>query len=73
MNGRKALPLLGEARNYWAMCPRDNKKGDSECIRNGSYIISAFVDEMYPNCEKIVLVIDNLNTNKPALYKKHLP
>ena len=31
-------------------------------------------DEMYPDAEKIVLVMDNLNTHKPAsLYKKYPP
>ena len=34
----------------------------------------AVVDEMYPDVEKIVLVMDNLNTHKPAsLYKKYPP
>ena len=32
------------------------------------------VDEMYPDAEKIILVMDNLNTHKPAsLYKKYPP
>ncbi len=32
------------------------------------------VDEMYPEAEKIILVMDNLNTHKPAsLYKKYPP
>ena len=36
--------------------------------------IKYLVDEMYPNAEKIVLVMDNLNTHKPAsLYKKYPP
>lgn len=36
--------------------------------------IKYLVDEMYPNVEKIVLVMDNLNTHKPAsLYKKYPP
>ena len=31
-------------------------------------------DEMYPDAEKIVLMMDNLNTHKPAsLYKKYPP
>ena len=84
------------------MRPGDNKKVDSEYVRNGTCSIFAFVeplggchhisvrehrtavdwaeeikylvDVMYPNAEKIVLVMDNLNTHKPAsLYKKYPP
>ena len=36
--------------------------------------IRYLVDAMYPDAEKIVLVMDNLNTHKPAsLYKKYPP
>lgn len=36
--------------------------------------IKYLVDEMYPNVEKIILVMDNLNTHKAAsLYKKFPP
>lgn len=36
--------------------------------------IKYLVDEMYPDVEKIILVMDNLNTHKPAsLYKKYPP
>ena len=36
--------------------------------------IKFLVDVMYPNAEKIVLVMDNLNTHKPAsLYKRYPP
>ena len=36
--------------------------------------IEYLVDVMYPSAEKIVLVMDNLNTHKPAsLYKKFAP
>lgn len=36
----------------------------------GAKEIQYLVDEMYPDAEKIILVMDNLNTNKPAsLYK----
>lgn len=36
--------------------------------------IKYLADVMYPDAEKIVLVMDNLNTHKPAsLYKKYLP
>lgn len=98
----KPYQLLGEARDSWAMRPSDNKKVDSEYVRNGTCSIFAFVeplggchhisvrehrtavdwaeeikylvDVMYPNAEKIVLVMDNLNTHKPAsLYKKYPP
>lgn len=98
----KPYLLLGEARDSWAMRPGDNKKVDSEYVRNGTCSIFAFVeplggchhisvrehrtavdwaeeikylvDVMYPNAEKIVLVMDNLNTHKPAsLYKKYPP
>ena len=36
--------------------------------------IKYLVDEMYPEVDKIILVMDNLNTHKPAsLYKKFPP
>jgi len=36
--------------------------------------IKYLVDVMYPNAEKIILVLDNLNIHKPAsLYKKYPP
>ena len=98
----KPYQLLGEARDSWAMRPGDNKKIDSEYVRNGTCSIFAFieplggrhhvsvrehrtavdwaeeikylVDEMYPSVERIILVMDNLNTHKPAsLYKKYSP
>ena len=98
----KPYQLLGEARESWAMRPGDNKKVDSEYVRNGTCSIFAFVeplggkhhvsvrehrtavdwaeeikylvDEMYPDAEKIILVMDNLNTHKPSsLYKKYKP
>ena len=98
----KPYQLLGEARESWAMRPGDNKKVDSEYVRNGTCSIFAFieplggkhhvsvrehrtavdwaeeikylVDEMYPDAEKIILVMDNLNTHKPSsLYKKFKP
>ncbi len=98
----KPYQLLGEARESWAMRPGDNKKVDSEYVREGTCSIFAFieplggnhhvsvrehrtavdwaeeikymVDEMYPEAEKIVLVMDNLNTHKPSsLYKKFKP
>ena len=98
----KPYQLLGEARESWAMRPGDNKKVDSEYVRNGTCSIFAFieplggkhhvsirehrtavdwaeeikylVDEMYPDAEKIILAMDNLNTHKPSsLYKKFKP
>ena len=98
----KPYQLLGEARESWAMRPGDNKKVDSEYVRNGTCSIFAFieplggkhhvsvrehrtavdwaeeikylVDEMYPDAEKIILVMDNLNTHKPSsLYKRYKP
>lgn len=98
----KPYQLLGEIRDSWAMRPGDNKKVDSEYVRNGTCSIFAFieplggkhhtsvrerrtatdwaeeirylVDTMYPAAEKIVLVMDNLNTHRMAsLYKKYAP
>ncbi|MBQ9461883.1 MAG: IS630 family transposase [Clostridia bacterium] len=98
----KPYQLLGDARESWAMRPGDNKKVDSEYIRNGTCSIFAFVeplggnhhvsvrehrtatdwaeeikylvDELYPDATTVVLVMDNLNTHKPAsLYKKYPP
>lgn len=98
----KPYQLLGEARDSWAMRPGDNKKVDSEYVRERTCSIFAFieplggnhhvsvrehrtavdwaeeikylVDVMYPDAEKIILVMDNLNTHKPSsLYKKYKP
>ena len=79
----KPYQLLGEARESWAMRPGDNKKIDSEyhvSVRehrtalDWAEEIKYLVDEMYPDAEKIILVMDNLNTHKPAsLYKKYKP
>ena len=98
----KPYQLLGEARESWAMRPGNNKKVDSEYVRNGTCSIFAFVeplggchhvsvrehrtavdwaeeikylvDVMYPEVDKIILVMDNLNTHKPSsLYKKYPP
>ena len=98
----KPYQLLGDARESWAMRPGDNKKVDSEYVRNGTCSIFAFVealdgchhtsvheyrtaidwaeeiryltDVMYPDAQKIILVMDNLNTHKPApLYKAFRP
>ena len=98
----KPYQLLGEARESWAMRPGDNKKIDSEYVRNGTCSIFAsveplggchhvsvrehrtavdwaeeikyLVDVLYPDAEKIILVMDNLNTHKPSsLYKKYPP
>ena len=96
----KPYQLLGETREPLPMRPGDDRKVDSEYIRNGTCSIFAFVeplagkhhvsvrehrtavdwaeeikylvDTMYPDAEKIILVMDNLNTHKPAsLYKKY--
>ena len=96
----KPYQLLGGARESWAMRPGNNKKVDSEYVRNGTCSIFAFVeplggchhvsvrehrtavdwaeeikylvDVMYPDVDKIILVMDNLNTHKPSsLYKKY--
>jgi len=98
----KPYQLLGEERDSWAMRPGDNKKVDSEYVRNGTCSIFAFVeplggrhhvsvrkqrtavdwaeeirylaDVMYPNVEKIIVIMDNLNTHKPSsLYKAFPP
>ena len=98
----KPYQLLGDARGSWAMRPGDNKKVDSEYVRNGTCSIFAFieplggrhrvrakehrtaldwahgikflVDEMYPDAERITLVMDNLNTHVPgSLYKAFPP
>lgn len=98
----KPYQLLGDAREPLPMRPGDDRKTDSEYVRNGTCSIFAFIeplggrhhvsvrehrtatdwaeeikylsDIMYPDAEKIVLVMDNLNTHKPAsLYKKYPP
>ena len=98
----KPYQLLGEAREPLPMRPGDERKIDSEYVRNGTCSIFVFseplggvrhvsvrehrtatdwaeeikylTDVMYPNAEKIILVMDNLNTHKPAsLYKKYPP
>ena len=98
----KPYQLLGDAREPLPMRPGDDRKTDSEYVRNGTCSIFAFVeplggrhhvsvhehrtandwaveikylsDKMYPDAEKIILVMDNLNTHKPAsLYKTFPP
>lgn len=98
----KPYQLLGDAREPLPMRPGDDRKTDSEYVRNDTYSIFAFIeplgrkhhvsvhehrtaidwaleirylsDKMYPDAEKIILVMDNLNTHKPAsLYKAFPP
>ena len=98
----KPYQLLGEVREPLPMKPGNDRKTDSEYIRNGTCSIFAFIeplggkhhvsvhehrtavdwaaeikylsDQMYPEAEKIVLIMDNLNTHKPAsLYKAFPP
>ena len=42
----KPYQLLGEARDSWAMRPGNNKKIDSEYVRNGTCSIFAFVEPL---------------------------
>lgn len=42
----KPYQLLGEIRDSWAMRPGDNKKIDSEYVRNGTCSIFAFVEPL---------------------------
>ena len=98
----KPYQLLGEVRDSWAMRPGNDKKVDSEYMRNGTCSIFAFIeplggmhhvsvrehrtakdwakeikylaDVMYPDAEKIILVMDNLNTHAvSSLYKTFPP
>lgn len=98
----KPYQLLGEVREPLPMKSGNDRKTDSEYIRNGTCSIFAFIeplggkhhvsvhehrtavdwaaeikylsDQMYPEAEKIVLIMDNLNTHKPAsLYKAFPP
>jgi len=97
----KPYQLLGEARDPLPVRPGDDKKTDSEYIREGTCDIFVFtqplggvrhvsvrerrtaldwaeeikylVDVAYPDAEKIILVMDNLNTHKPASLYKAFP
>ena len=42
----KPYQLLGDARDSWAMRPGDNKKVDSEYVRNGTCSIFAFIEPL---------------------------
>lgn len=42
----KPYQLLGEARESWAMRPGDNKKVDSEYVREGTCSIFAFIEPL---------------------------
>jgi transposase len=58
-------PLV--CKRYVKVTQRRTKKDWAECIRQ-------MVDELYPQAEKIVLVMDNLNTHKKAsLYEAFEP
>lgn len=98
----KPYQLLGEVREPLPMRPGDDKKIDSEYIREGTCSIFVFTEPLggtrhvsvrkhrtaqdwaeeikyladvsYPDVEKIVLVMDNLNTHAVAsLYKAFQP
>ena len=98
----KPYQLLGEAREPLPMRLGDDRKIDSEYIREGTCSIFVFneplagvrhvsvrehrtaqdwaeeikylVDIGYPDVDKIILVMDNLNTHAVAsLYKSYLP
>ncbi len=97
----KPYQLLGDARDPLPMRPGDDKKTDSEYVREGTCSIFAFVeplggkhhvsvrehrtaldwaeeikylvDEMYPDADKITLVMDNLNTHAWASLYKAFP
>lgn len=98
----KPYQLLGDARESLPMRPGNDKKSDSEYVRNGTCSIFSFIeplsgtrhvsvhehrtavdwaleikflsDTMFPDAEKIILVMDNLNTHRPAsLYKAFPP
>ena len=60
----KPYQLLGEARDSWAMRPGDNKKIDSEYVRNGTCSIFAFV-------EPLAGVYQPLHQIKHVLASKH--
>jgi len=58
-------PLAGKRRVK--VTERRTKKDWAECVRE-------LVDELYPRAERIVLVMDNLNTHTPAsLYEAFAP
>ena len=42
----KPYQLLGESRESWAMRPGNNKKIDSEYVRNGTYISSPLLKHL---------------------------
>jgi hypothetical protein len=97
----KPYQLLGEAREPLPMRLGDDKKVDSEYVREGTCDIFIFTqplggvrhvsvreqrtaldwaeeirylaDVAYPDVEKIILVMDNLNTYKPASLYKAFP
>jgi hypothetical protein len=58
-------PLAGKRRV--TMTERRTKKDGAACVRD-------LVDEMYPQAQRVVLVMDNLNTHTPAsLYQAFPP
>ncbi len=58
-------PLAGKRRVK--VTERRTRKDWAECVR-------ALIDELYPEAERIVLVMDNLNTHTPAsLYEAFSP
>ena len=97
----KPYQLLGEVRDPWPARPGDDKKTDSEYVREGTCDIFVFTEPLggirhvsvrehrtaldwaeeikyladvaYPDVKKIILVMDNLNTHKPASLYKAFP
>jgi hypothetical protein len=68
MNGR-ARPIYSWCSSRWRV-----KVTERRTAIDFAHVIRELVDEQYPHAEKIVLVLDNLNTHKPAsLYEAFAP
>jgi hypothetical protein len=69
-NGTANLFMLSEPLQGW----REVKVTDQRTKLDFAHVIRDLVDKHYPEAESIVLVMDNLNTHKPAsLYEAFPP
>jgi DDE superfamily endonuclease len=69
-NGQSALFMLNEPLRGW----REVVVGDHRRAIDWAQVVKHLVDVHYPDAERIVLVMDNLNTHTPAsLYEAFEP
>ena len=59
-------PTSSSSLNHWPAGATSASPSGGRRSTGGAYCIKELVDLHYPRAEKIVLVLDNLNTHTPA-------